>query len=128
MFFPFENFFENLIMDHFNDLPILSSEEAKKYFHEILTQKNSFTKAIRETFETNDVPSPNKYFTNQYQYPEKRKEFLNIFHDTDKFNKKIFINKIGTLFPPLKKDKEKDYSSFNKDKNSKEKKIEIFSF
>jgi len=39
MFFPFENFFENLIMDHFSDLPILSSEVAKKYFHEILTQK-----------------------------------------------------------------------------------------
>ena len=129
MFFPFENFFENLIMDHFNDLPILSSEEAKKYFHEILTQKNSFTKAIRETFETNDVPSPNKYFTNQYQYPEKRKEFLNIFHDTDKFNKRIFINKIGILFPPIKKEKDKEYGSYNKDRiASKDKKKEIYSF
>ena len=32
MFFPFENFFEKLILDHFSDLPILTSDEAKKLF------------------------------------------------------------------------------------------------
>ena len=128
MFFPFENFFEKLILDHFDDLPILSSDEAKKAFHQILTQKNSFTKAIRETFETNDVPSPNKYNINQYQYPEKRREFLKIFHDTDKFNKRIFINKTGVLFPPLKKEKEKDFTSLNKDRILKDRKNEIYSF
>jgi hypothetical protein len=128
MFFPFENFFEKLILDHFSDLPILSSDQAKNYFHQILTQKHSFTKAIRETFQTNDVPSPNKYNNHQYQYPEKRREFLKLFHDTDKFNKRIFINKRGILFPPIKKEKEKEYSSLNKDKILKDKKKEIYSF
>ena len=128
IFFPFEKFFELLILDNFGHLHMFSKEESKEYFHEILIQKNNFSKAKRDYYMPNHVPSPNKYNTNQYQYPDKRREFLKIFHDTDKFNKKIFINKIGTLFPPLKKDKEKDYSSFNKDKNSKEKKREIFSF
>lgn len=125
MFFPIEKFFENLIFDNFSGLPILSSEESKKYFHEILTQKKSFTKAKRETFETNDVPSSNKYNTNPYEYPEKRREFLKIFHDTEKFNKKIFINKTGILFPPIKKEKDKEYSSKGKIANKKK---EIYSF
>ena len=128
MFFPFENFFEKLILDHFSDLPILSSDEAKKYFHQILTEKNSFTKANREIFQTNDVPSPSKYNNHQYQYPEKRREFLKLFHDTDKFNKRIFINKRGVLFPPIKKEKEKEYGSLNKYKILKDKKKEIYSF
>ena len=127
MFFPFEAFFEKLIIDNFSSLPILSSDDAKKTFHQILTQKNSFPKAIRETFETNDFPSPNRYNPNPYQYPEKRRQFLNIFHDPGKFNKKIFINKMGILFPPLKKEKEKEVSSFNKDKLLNEKK-EIYTF
>ena len=125
MFFPIEKFFENLILDNFSNLPILSSEESKKYFHEILTQKKSFTKAKRITFETNDVPSSNKYNTNPYEYPEKRREFIRIFHDTDKFNKKIFINKTGILFPPIKKEKDKEYSSKGKLENKKK---EIYSF
>ena len=128
MFFPFEKFFENLLFDYFGELPLLSSEYSKKFVHEILTQKTSFPKAKRETYTNNDVPCSNKYDTNQFQYPFKRKEFLRIFHDTDKFNKKIFINKMGTLFPPVKKNKEKDYNSFNKDRYLKDKKREIFSF
>lgn len=125
MFFPMDKFFENLILDNFSNLPILSSEESKKYFHEILTQKKSFTKAKRETFEFNDVPCSNKYNINPYEYPEKRREFLRIFHDTDKFNKKIFINKTGVLFPPIKKEKDKEYSSKGK---TISKKKEIYSF
>ena len=128
LFFPFEKFFELLLLDNFSHLPMFSKEQSRNYFHEILIQKNNFSKAKREYYMPNNVPSPNKYNTNQYQYPNKRREFLKIFHDTDKFNKRIFINKTGTLFPPLKKDKEKDYSSFNKDKSFKEKKREIFSF
>ena len=46
-----------------------------------------------------------------------------MFHDTDKFNKRIFINKRGILFPPLKKDKEKDFVSLNKNRKN-----EIYSF
>lgn len=123
MFFPMDKFFENLIIDNFSNLPILSSEESKKYFHEILTQKKSFTKAKRETFEFNDVPCSNKYNINPFEYPEKRREFLRIFHDTDKFNKKIFINKTGVLFPPLKKEKDKEYSSKGKTINKKKRYI-----
>ena len=128
MFFPFEKFFEKLIFDNFGELPIFSSKEAKKYFTEILTQKQSFSKAKREYYKDNKVPSSSQYNTNQFQYPYKRREFLKLFHDTDKFNKKIFINKTGTLFPPLKKNKEKEFASYHKDKNLKDKKREIYSF
>ena len=128
MFFPFEKFFEKLIFDNFGELPIFSSKEAKKYFIEILTQKQSFSKAKREYYNDNQVPSSNKYNSNPFQYPFKRREFLKIFHDTDKFNKKIFINKTGILFPPLKKNKEKDFTSYNKDRNFKGRKKEIYSF
>ena len=44
MFFPMDKFFENLIFYNFSNLPILSSEESKKYFHEILTQKKVLLK------------------------------------------------------------------------------------
>ena len=128
MFFPFEKFFENLLIDCFGELALFTNEHSKKSFHEILTQKTSFPKAKRELYKYNNVPSSNKYDTNQFQYPDKRREFLRIFHDTDKFNKRIFINKIGTLFPPLKKNKEKEYNSYSKEKNIKDKKRDIFSF
>ena len=127
MFFQFENFFEKLIFENL-DLSIFSNEESKKYFIELLTQKNNFSKAKREYYQDNKVPGPNKYFSNQYQYPNRRREFLKIFQDTDKFNKKIFINKTGTLFPPLKKNKDKDYNSYAKDRILKDKKKEIYSF
>ena len=128
MFFQFEKFFEKLIFDNFGELSIFSKEESKKVFVEILTQKKSFSKAIREWYKDNNVPGSNKYNTNQFQYPYKRREFLKIFHDTDKFNKRIFINKMGVLFPPIKKAKEKESYSYSKDKNSKDKKNEIISF
>ena len=128
MFYPFEKFFEKLIFDNFGELPLFSSKEAKKYFIEILNQKQSFPKAKREYYKDNKYPSSNKYNTNPFQYPYKRREFLKIFHDTDKFNKKIFINKTGTLFPPLKKNKEKEFTSYNKDRSLKDKKREIYTF
>ena len=127
MFFPFEGFFEKLILENFNDLPLLSTEESRKCFHEILTLKKSFTKAKRETFTFNNVPCSNKYNTNPYQYPIRRKEFIKLFHDTDKFNKKIFINKTGILFPPIRKDKEKEYT-YKRSSNSQDKNREIYSF
>ena len=127
MFFQFEKFFEKLMFDNFGE-SVFSKDASKKLFTEILNQKKTFPKAKRELYKDNNVPSSNKYNTNQFQYPYKRREFFKIFHDTDKFNKKIFINKIGTLFPPIKKNKEKDNYSYNKDKNLKEKKREIYSF
>ena len=127
MFFQFENFFEKLILDNL-DLSVFKDEVSKKYFIEILTKRNNFTKGKREYYQDNKVPGPNKYNTNQYEYPNRRREFLKIFRDTDKFNKKIFINKTGTLFPPVKKNKEKDYNSYAKDRILKDKKKEVYSF
>ena len=128
MFFSFEKFFENLIFDNFGDLPIFSSLDAKKNFIDILTQRQNFSKAKRELLNVNNNPSPNKYNSNQFQYPFRRREFFKLFHDTDKFNKKIFINKIGILYPPIKKNKDRDFNSFNKDKSLREKKRELYSF
>ena len=128
MFFQYEKFFEKLLFDNFGELPLFSKETSKKLFIDILTQKKSFSKASRELYKENNVPGSNQYNTNQFQYPYKRREFLRIFHDTDKFNKKIFINKMGILFPPIKKAKEKDSYSYSKDKNLKNKKKEIYSF
>ena len=128
MFFSFEKFFENLIFNNFGDLSIFSKIDAKKYFIEILNQKQNFAKAKRETFSDNNYPSPNKYNSNQFEYPYKRKAFFKLFHDSDKFNKKIFINKTGILYPPIKKNKDNDFNSFNKDRSLREKKRELDSF
>ena len=128
MFFQYEKFFEKLLFDNFGELPVFSKETSRKLFIDTLTQKKSFSKAIREYYKDNKVPGSNQYNTNQFEYPYKRREFLRIFHDTDKFNKRIFINKMGALFPPIKKNKEKDSYSYNKDKTLKNKKKEIYSF
>ena len=72
-----------------------------------------------------DIPGANKYNNNVYDYPTKKKEFLKIFKDKTKFNKKIFINKEGIMFPPIKDIKEEINSTENNKKNSKEFKEEF---
>ena len=127
MFFNFENFFEKLILDIFsNDFTFLTNEHYKNLFHNILNTKNDFSKTKRGDFVMNtDIPGANKYNNNVYDYPTKKKEFLKIFKDKTKFNKKIFINKEGIMFPPIKDIKEEINSTENNKKNSKEFKEEF---
>ena len=127
MFFNFENFFEKLILDIFGkDFPFLSNEYYKNIFHKILNTKKDFTKTKREDFVMNsENPGSNKYNNDIYAYPHNKKDFLKIFKDKTKFNKKIFINKTGIMFPPIKDIKEEINSTETNKKNSKEFKEEF---
>ena len=101
MFFNFENFFEKIFYEIFQKFPHFSEETFKKKFHNILEQKPTFLLSERKIYEMNSYPSPNKYKNNQYEYPKRIKDLVKLFKEKNKYNKKIFINKEGPVFPPL---------------------------
>lgn len=121
-FYKFENFFEKLILDNYSDIyPIFSNERIKTAFHNILHTKNDFTKKKRDNFEVKtDVPGADVYNNNVYEYPKSKKELLKIFSRRNIFSKKIFINKQGMLFPPIKDVKDKLHSEENENKTEKQ--------
>ena len=104
MFFPFDKFFEMIITDNFKTLPILTNREDKNFFHEILMKKNNFSKAERKIGIENGISGEIKFKYNkdQYEYPSTIKGLMQVFQDPDKFNKSIFLTKIGAVLPPLK--------------------------
>ena len=120
MFFPFDKFFENLIEDNFQDFPFLTNEEDKNIFHDILMKKNNFSKAERKIGGDHGISGEIKFKYNkdQYEYPSTIKGLLKIFQDPDKFNKSIFLTKIGAILPPVKKKvKDKEYASIRQNHN-----------
>ena len=120
MFYNFDNFFEKMILDIYeNVFPFFSDERYKNIFHEILRTKNNFSKTKRGEIElANDNPGPNKYNNNVYEYPKSKKELYKIFKK-GKYSKKIFINKNSILFPPIKYMKEDKNSEDSNKKNHK---------
>jgi hypothetical protein len=66
------------------------------------------------------------YNNNVYEYPKSKKELLKIFSRRNIFNKKIFINKQGMLFPPIKDIKDKLHSEENENKTDKQLKGQYF--
>ena len=128
MFFNFDNFFEKLILDNFQDWPFLS-EYANK-FHEIITTKKSFPTTKRPVFgDGSTVPGSDKYNNNPYRYPDSEKEFRKMFKDRDKYNKHIFINKQSILYPPISSnDKDLLFGGSKKKSQSHDKKEMIYSF
>ena len=120
MFFPFDKFFENLIRDNIKNLKILNDLDDASEFHQILIKKNNFSKAERKVGENIGISGEIKFKYNKdiYEYPSNIKSLMKIFQDPDKFNKNIFITKIGASLPPIKKKlKEKDYSIFKTEEN-----------
>ena len=122
MFFKFETFFEKLILDNFSNVfPFFNDERYKTIFHNILHTQNDFTKKKRDEFVTfNGVPGSDQYNNNVFEYPKSRRELLKIFSRKNIFNKKIFINKQGMLFPPQKDIKEKLSSRENESKTDRQ--------
>ena len=120
MFFPFDKFFENLILDNFEKLPMLTNQIDKNLFHETLLNKNNFSKAPREVGEKIGITGEIKFKYNKdiYEYPSTIKDLMKVFQDPDKFNKSIFLTKIGAILPPLrKKVKDKDYINVKTEQN-----------
>ena len=113
MFFSFENFFENLLHDNFENLPIFKDEALFKTFNDMLHQKKSFSQTKRPIFGFNTNPGPSDYQNDPYELPHTRKGMVKMFQNKNKYNKHTFINKSGALFPPLKKEKEKDNNNLN---------------
>ena len=120
MFFPFDKFFEALVMENLKDIPLLSNEDDRNLFHETLMKKNNFSKAKRKIGADNGISGEVKFKYNkdQYEYPSTIKDLMRVFQDPDKFNKSIFLTKIGAILPPIKKKvKEKEYTTFKKEQN-----------
>ena len=125
MFFNFENFFEKVFYQIFGSFENFSKNSFKKNFHNILEQKSTFLQSERKIYQINLNPSPNAYKNNKYEYPIKKKELIKLFKEKEKYNKNIFINKKGPVFPPLQKknifkDNLSELSFENKKDNEKE--------
>ena len=123
MFFNFDNFFEKLILDNFGDYPFFNQYKDK--FHEIINTKRTFPQTKRPPFGGDNSPPANKYNNNPYRYPDNEKEFKKMFKDRDRFNKHIFINKEGLLYPPISKNDKDIFSDHAKKKAASTDKKEI---
>jgi hypothetical protein len=123
MFYNFELFFENLFSGIFANF-FADVEEYDKKINKILSSRSNFSKSERTTFKQNETPGPDTYDANVYQYPYNREEFLRTFNTKDggRFNKKIFINKIGPIFNYKKKLNNNNFDENNNYNLSKEKK------
>ena len=99
MFFNFENFFEKLFFQIFGDCASFSQKPFKENFHNILAKKSTFSQSKRKIYPENSNPSPNEYNNNPFEYPTKYGDLFKLFKERQKYNKKIFINKGGPLFP-----------------------------
>ena len=121
LYFNFENFFEQLIFNTFENKTKYNynTKEFNEKFHIIISERSNFSKSQR-TLDPKDIfPSPNKYNNNIYQYPLSKKKLVNIFKSKNKYNKKIFINKKGPLYPIFFKEKEEDKENEIKELNYK---------
>ena len=113
LYFDFENFFENLLYD------IIDSGEFKQKFHQIISERPNFSKSQR-SLNSKQIfisPSPNKYNNNPFEYPLSKKTMINLFKAKNKYNKKIFIDKKGPLYPKLIIDKLQEKNPFMKFKS-----------
>ena len=108
--FNFENFFEKLFFDIFetNSNYNFNSKDLREKFHLLINERTKFSKSGREVKLKDMSPSPNKYYNNPFEYPLSKRNILNIFKDKFKYNKKIFINKNGPVYPILTNEKEKE--------------------
>ena len=124
MFYNFDLFFENLFSNIFSNF-LNDIEDYQNKIHKILSSKSNFSKSERTTFKQNDNPGPDNYDSNVYQYPYNKEEFYKTFNTRDggRFNKKIFINKIGPIFNYKKKInntlEENNNYNLSKEKNKK---------
>ena len=123
MFFSFENFLEKIFYNIFGNFKNFSEDSFKKKFHNVLEEKSTFLQSERKIYETNLNPSPNAYQNNPYEYPIKNRDLKKLFKEKQKYNKKIFINKEGPVFPPLKKKNEFKENLSDSFENKKEKEI-----
>ena len=114
MFFNFDNFFEKLILDNYGDYPIFNQYKDK--FHDIINTKKTFPQTKRPPFGGDNSPPANKYNNNPYRYPDNEKEFKKMFKDRDRFNRHIFINKGGLLYPPIGRNNKDLYGGNSKKK------------
>ena len=65
MFFPFDKFFENLILDNFPKMSLLSNQDDKSLFHETLLNKNNFSNAARTIGQQTGISGEMKFKHNK---------------------------------------------------------------
>ena len=113
-FFHFEKFFINLFKEDFNQI---TNSNIENKLQDLLSKKSNFSKAEKGLTRVDSNPGPDKYNSNVYDLPKNREEMKKTFSGEKRFNKHIFINKIGPLFPLIKKDYDKDFSHSLKKQN-----------
>ena len=113
-FFHFEKFFQNLFKEEFNQI---TNSNIDNKLNELLSKKSNFSKAEKGLTRVDSNPGPDKYNSNVYDLPKNKEEMKKTFSGEKRFNKHIFINKIGPLFPLIKKDYDRDFSHSLKKQN-----------
>ena len=108
LYFNFESFFEKLFFDFFENKYNYNNKEFKEKFHHIISQKQNFSKSQKTLISKDIYPSPNKYYNNPFEYPLSKKTLIILFKSKNKYNKKIFLNKNGPIYPILFNKKEDD--------------------
>lgn len=134
LYFNFEAFFEKLFFDIFeNSKYNFNTKEFRDKFHNMINERTNFSKSQKTLILKDIYPSPNKYHNNPFEYPLNKKTLVNLFKSKNKYNKKIYIDKKGPLYPILLNKKEDDLKEDNYKntikniiKTSKEKKSESF--
>lgn len=121
MFFNFEKFFESLFFDVLGSIDDFQKKTFKERMQLLLAKRPNFSNAARITYKSNNIPGPDSYNNDVYEYYTDKKLFKDAFDNTaNRFMDKIFINKQGPIFPPIQKDMKKIRK---KDDVNKEKKL-----
>ena len=129
-FFNFEKFFCNLFEDLFNFF--FENAFFSHDFKDLLKNRPNFSKAKRNMNYENNFPGP-KYNIDIFGINSDKEKFEALNNSKTRFNKKIFINKIGPIFHKSKSDVNianekkihfitKNFDDFNKFNNNYNKK------
>lgn len=126
MFFSFEKFFEKIFFDIFGEMyDAFLTDYFRERFSNVLSLRETFSKAARKSPKPNPYPSPQEYVSNVYDVNELKEVFVN----KENFKRKIFVNKTGPVFDHKKEtfnnkkkktDTNKMESDFNKENQEKE--------
>ena len=117
-YFDFEKFFINLLSD-ISSKNLDSSEDLKTELNTLIKTKSKFSKAKRSSLYSTDMNYPGpEYDLNIYSFSSKS-ELEDVFNRKKnlRFNKKIFVNKQGPLYPKKDKQMKEEISLENKNKN-----------
>lgn len=98
LWFNFNDFYIILLSHVLNESYTNYNQDKIDKLKALICSKQSFPKAERKWFQIEKSPGPGDYYSNIYRY-DSMKEMKDCFvNQSTRFNKKIFVNKIGIVF------------------------------